>query len=133
MIDAEHPAVLLAQGRLIAAQARAQTDEDRSKTQLQEARELLEKSKAKGEDSATIHSELGDIYFRLSMWDKAAAAYEEALRLRRKRNDWRRILGQAYAQLGRIGEAERKFREVLSFSPDDVEAWRGLQSIGKRY
>jgi spermidine synthase len=132
-IDAEHPAVLLAWGRLLAAQARAQTDEDRSKTQLQEAREVLEKSKTKGEDSATIHSELGDIYFRLSMWDKAAAAYEEALRLRRRRNDWRRILGQAYAQLGRIGEAERKFREVLAFSPDDVEAWRGLQSIGKKY
>jgi uncharacterized protein HemY len=76
---------------------------------------------------------LGDIYLRLSIWDKAAAAYEEALRLRRRRNDWRRILGQAYAQLGRIREAERKFREVLAFSPDDVEAWRGLQSIGKKY
>jgi predicted membrane-bound spermidine synthase/tetratricopeptide (TPR) repeat protein len=132
-IDPEHPAVLLAWGRLMAAQARGQTDEGQSKTQLQESLEFLEKSKAKGEDSATIHSELGDIYFRLSMWDKAAAAYEEALRLRRRRNDWRRILGQAYAQLGRIGEAERKFREVLSFSPDDVEAWKGLQSIGKKY
>jgi spermidine synthase/tetratricopeptide (TPR) repeat protein len=132
-IDVEHPAVLLAWGRLIAAQAKAQTDEARAKTQLQEAREFLEKSKSKGEDSATIHSELGEIYLRLQMWDKAAAAYEEALRLRRRRNDWRRILGQAYAQLGRIGEAERKFREVLAFSPDDVEAWRGLQSIGKKY
>jgi spermidine synthase len=132
-VDAEHPAVLLAWGRLIAAQARAQTDETRAKTQLQEAREFLEKSKSKGEDSATIHSELGDIYLRLQMWDKAAASYEEALRLRRRRNDWRRILGQAYAQLGRTGEAERKFREVLAFSPDDVEAWRGLQSIGKKY
>ena len=132
-IDVEHPAVLLAWGRLIAAQAKAQTDEARAKTQLQEAREFLEKSKSKGEDSATIHSELGEIYLRLQMWDKAAASYEEALRLRRRRNDWRRILGQAYAQLGRTGEAERKFREVLAFSPDDVEAWRGLQSIGKKY
>ncbi|MCE3242757.1 MAG: hypothetical protein K0Q83_3264, partial [Deltaproteobacteria bacterium] len=118
-IDVEHPAVLLAWGRLIAAQAKAQTDEARAKTQLQEAREFLEKSKSKGEDSATIHSELGEIYLRLQMWDKAAASYEEALRLRRRRNDWRRILGQAYAQLGRTGEAERKFREVLAFSPDD--------------
>ncbi len=132
-IDAEHPAVLLAWGRLTAAQAKAQSDEARAKTQLQEAREFLEKSKSKGEDSATIHSELGEIYLRLQMWDKAAASYEEALRLRRRRNDWRRILGQAYAQLGRTGEAERKFREVLAFSPDDVEAWRGLQSIGKKY
>ncbi len=132
-IDVEHPAVLLAWGRLIAAQAKAQTDEARAKTQLQEAREFLEKSKSKGENSATIHSELGEIYLRLQMWDKAAASYEEALRLRRRRNDWRRILGQAYAQLGRTGEAERKFREVLAFSPDDVEAWRGLQSIGKKY
>ena len=132
-IDADHPAVLLAWGRLIAARAKAEADEARSKAQLQEARELLEKSKSKGEDSATIHSELGDVYLRLSMWDKAAASYEEALRLRRRRNDWRRILGQAYAQLGRVRDAERKFREVLAFSPDDVEAWRGLQSLGKKY
>jgi predicted membrane-bound spermidine synthase/tetratricopeptide (TPR) repeat protein len=132
-IDADHPAVLLAWGRLIAARAKAEADEARSKAQLQEARELLEKSKSKGEDSATVHSELGDIYLRLSMWDKAAASYEEALRLRRRRNDWRRILGQAYAQLGRVRDAERKFREVLAFTPDDAEAWRGLQSLGKKY
>jgi spermidine synthase len=73
-IDAEHPAVLLAWGRLLAAQGKAETDESRSKAQLQQAREFLEKSKTKGEDSATIHSELGDIYLRLSIWDKAAAA-----------------------------------------------------------
>ncbi|MEX0803665.1 MAG: fused MFS/spermidine synthase [Candidatus Binatia bacterium] len=132
-IEIEHPAVLLAWGRLIAARAKAEMDNDQSKTQLQEARSVLEKAKSKGEDSATIHSELGAIYLRLSLWDKAAESYEEALRLRRRRNDWRLTLGQAYARLGRVREAERKYREVLAFSPDDVEAWKGLQELGKKY
>lgn len=132
-IDSEHPAVLLAVGRLVAAKARAEEDQEAAKAQLQEARGLLEKSQSKGEHSATIHSELGDIYFRLSMWDKAAESYEQALRMQRSRNIWRRQLAHAYAQLGRVGEAEKKFREALAFSPDDAEAWKGLQSLGKRY
>jgi Tfp pilus assembly protein PilF len=118
---------------LVAAKARAEEDQEAAKAQLQEARALLEKSQSKGEDSATIHSELADIYFRLGMWDKAAESYEQALRMRRTRNDWRRQLAHAYAQLGRVGEAEKKFREALAFSPDDAEAWKGLQSMGKRY
>lgn len=53
--------------------------------------------------------------------------------LRRRQNDWRFALGQAYAQLGRISEAERKYREVLALSPDDAEAAKALEAIGKRY
>ena len=118
----EHPAVLMAWGRLLAAKGEAK-----------EAKELLEKSKAKGEDSATIFAELGSVYSKLKMWDKAAESYREALRMRRRRNDWRLALGQAYAQLGKIAEAERKYREVLAFSADDVDALKGLQALGKRY
>jgi len=118
----EHPAVLMAWGRLLAAKGKAK-----------EAKELLEKSRAKGEDSATIFAELGSVYSKLKMWDKAAESYREALRMRRRRNDWRLALGQAYAQLGKITEAERKYREVLAFSADEVEALKGLQALGKRY
>ena len=98
-----------------------------------EAKDLLERSKAKGEDSVTIYSELAAVYAKLGMWEKAADSYEQALRLRRRRNDWRLALGQAYAKLGKLREAERKYREVLAFSPDDADAWRALEAIGKRY
>ena len=132
-LQPEHPAVLLAWGRLTAVKAKRQTDQNQAKALLQEARALLEKSNAKGEESATIHSELGDVYFRLAMWDKAAASYTEALRMRRRRNDWRLNVATAYARLGKVGEAERKYREVLALSPDDAEAWKGLRDLGKKY
>jgi Flp pilus assembly protein TadD len=53
--------------------------------------------------------------------------------MRRRRNDWRRSLGEAYAKLGKVGEAEQKYREVLALSPDDDQAFYGLQALGKRY
>jgi spermidine synthase len=129
----EHPAVLMAWGRLISAKAQRSADDAESKTMLQEARSLLEKSRAKGEDSATIYTELGAVYYKLAMWEKAAEAYEQALRMRRRRNELRFALGQAYAQLGRIREAEQKYREILSLSPDDADALKALQGLGKRY
>ena len=103
------------------------------KKQLQQARMLLEKSKSKGEESATIHTELAGIYYRLGVWERAAAEYAEALIMRRRRNDLRSSLGQAYAQLGRVGDAEQKYREILSLSPDDADALKALQNLGKRY
>ena len=132
-LQAEHPAVLLAWGRLTAAKAQKLTDDSEMKKQLQEARALLEKSKMKGEESATIHSELGAVYYKLAMWDKAAVSYADALRMRRRRNDLRFSLGQAYGQLGRIKEAEQKYREILALAPDDAEAFKALQDIGKKY
>ena len=132
-LQPEHPAVLLAWGRLTAGKAQKSTDDGQTKKQMQEARSLLEKSKSKGEESSTMHSELGGVYYRLGMWEKAAEAYTEALRLRRRRNDLRYSLGLAYAQLGKIDEAEQKYREILSLTPDDAEALKALQDLGKRY
>jgi tetratricopeptide (TPR) repeat protein len=132
-LQPEHPAVLLAWGRLMAAKAQRSTDDGETKKQLQEARTLLEKAQAKGEESATIHTELGAIYYKLAIWEKAAESYTEALRMRRRRNDLRFSLGQAYAQLGRTAEAELKYREILSLSPDDADALKALQDLGKKY
>jgi tetratricopeptide (TPR) repeat protein len=128
-----HPAVLLAWGRLSVAKGNRTTDAAQAKKEFQEARQMLESSKTKGEESATIFNELGAVYTKLAMWDKAAENYEVALRMRRRRNDLRMELGKSYAKLGRIADAERKFREVLAFSPDDADAWRELQLIGKAY
>jgi predicted membrane-bound spermidine synthase len=133
-IQAEHPAVLLALGRLALAKSKKEKDSPLVAKQLQEAKASLEKSKASElENSSTLYSELGAVYARLEMWDKAADAYQEALRMRRRRNDWRLSLGEAYAKLGRMKEAEQKYREVLAFSPDEEQALHGLQALGKRY
>ncbi|HXV82006.1 MAG TPA: fused MFS/spermidine synthase [Candidatus Binatia bacterium] len=132
-IQADHPAVLLAFGRLALAKANREKDKEAAGGLLQEAREQLEDSKAKGEDSATLYSELGEVYMKLDQWDKAVESYEQALRMRRRRNDWRRSLGEAYAKLGKVREAEQKYREVLALSPDDDQALYGLQALGKRY
>jgi predicted membrane-bound spermidine synthase/Flp pilus assembly protein TadD len=132
-LQAEHPAVLLAWGRLTAAKGQREKDDAEGKKQLQEARTFLEKAKAKGEDSATVHSELGGVYYKLAVWEKAAESYQEALRMRRRRNDLRFSLGQAYAQLGRMADAEQKYREILSLAPDDADALKALQDLGKKY
>ena len=121
-IQADHPAVLLAWGRLMAA-----------KENYKEARDLLEKSRTKGEESATVYTELGGVYMHLKTWDKAAENYEQALRMRRRRNDLRLSLARTYAQLGRRREAEQKYREVLALSPEDTDAVKGLQELGKRF
>jgi spermidine synthase/cytochrome c-type biogenesis protein CcmH/NrfG len=132
-LQPEHPAVLLAWGRLTAAKANDEQDSQSAKRMFEEAKNLLEASKAKGEDSASLHSELGEVYFKLQMWDKAAESYEAALQLRRRRHDWRRALAKALAHMGQTRAAEQKYREVLAFNADDVEAWKGLHELGKRY
>jgi predicted membrane-bound spermidine synthase len=132
-LQAEHPAVLFAWGRLLSAKSQRLTDEEEVKKQLQEARSLLEQSKSKGERSATMHAELGTVYYRLAMWEKAVAAYTDALRMSRRRTDLRFYLGQAYAQLGQIAAAEQKYREILALSPDDARAFKALQELGKKY
>ena len=133
-IEPDHPAVLLAWGRFHAAQAEGEKDPAVAKKQWQEAKDLLEKSKATElEKSATLFSAMGEVYGKLGMWQEAADAYKEALRLRRRRNEWRMALGQAYAKLGKVREAEQKYREVLALSPDDASAWKSLEALGKRY
>jgi tetratricopeptide (TPR) repeat protein len=124
---------LLAWGRLTAAQAKEEKDPERAKKTFEQARQLLERSMAKGEESATLHSEMGIVYARLAMWDEAAKSYEQALRMRRRRNDWRLELGKIYAQLGRIRDAELKYRQVLALSPDDADAAKALEAIGRRF
>ncbi len=118
----DHPAVLLAWGRLMLAKGEAE-----------KAKDLLEQSREKGEDSGTLYGALGEAYFKLELWDQAAKSYGQAVRLKRKNNDWRRSLGITLAKLGKVREAEEKFREVLAFSSSDAEAWRELKKLGKRY
>ena len=104
-----------------------------SKDNLKEARKLLEQARDKGEDSATLHGTLGDLYLKLQLWEEAVRSYRTALKYQKKNHAWRRSLGTALAQTGRLREAEEKFREVLALSPDDSDAWRELRKLGKKY
>ncbi len=118
----EHAGVLMAWGRLYL-----------EKGETEKAKEFLEQAKEKGEDSDVLYSALGEAYRKLGLWQEAAGAYRRALKFRRSNVDWRRNLGIALANLGRTREAELKFREVLSISSDDAEAWQELKKLGKRY
>lgn len=118
----DHPGVLLAWGRLMLAKGDAAT-----------ARESLEESKKKGEDSATLFGALGDAYLKLEMWEQAVESYRQAVKLRRRNVDWRRSMGIALAKMGRVNEAEQKFREVLALDSDNASAWQELNKLGKKY
>ncbi|MBI4523661.1 MAG: fused MFS/spermidine synthase [Deltaproteobacteria bacterium] len=118
----EHPAVLLAFGRLKLV-----------KGDFADAAKLLEEAKQRGEDSGTLYGALGEAYYQLKHWDKAAEAYGVALKHHRKNTQWRRSLADALVEIGKPKEAERKYREVLALDPNSVEAWRGLKRLGKRY
>ena len=118
----DHAAVLLAWGRLMLAKGNAAM-----------AKELLEQSKEKGEDSATLFAALGETYFNLELWPQAAQSYGQAIKLRRRNYDWRRSMGIALARMGKAEEAEVKFREVLALNSDDAAAWQELEKLGKRY
>jgi tetratricopeptide (TPR) repeat protein len=61
-LQPDHPAVLLAWGRLASAKGNREKDKETATNLFQEARELLEKSKAKGEESATLYAESGEVY-----------------------------------------------------------------------
>lgn len=121
-INPDHPAFLLAWGRLHAAKGKDK-----------EAKTFLERSKELGEDSSTLFGALGDVNFKLQLWQEAAEAYTQALRLNRRNTAWRRSLGVALAHMGKTKAAEDKLREVLALDADDAEAWKALQTLGKRY
>ncbi len=121
-IKPDHPGVLLAVGRLMLAKGNAAA-----------AKELLEQSKQGGEDSATLFGALGEAYFNLGLWEQAAQSYGQGVKLKRRNNEWRRNLGIALAKMGKVQEAEVKFREVLALDSDDASAWQELHKLGQRY
>lgn len=121
-LQPEHPAVLLALGRLELARGA-----------YGQAVTLLEGSRKRGEDSSVLHNALGEAYGKLNQWDKAASSYEMALRRQRRNARWRLALADALSHLGRSDEAELKYREALALEPGLSEAWSGLKSLGRRY
>jgi tetratricopeptide (TPR) repeat protein len=122
VIQPKHAAVLLALGKL-----------ELAKRNYAKAVDLLEESKEKGEDSSTLYATLGEAYGELKQWEKSALAYESALKHRRKNTTWRLSLADALLQVGKVKEAEVKYREVLALDPNSGDAWKGLRRLGKKY
>lgn len=114
----EHPGTLELWGRVELAQGH-----------VAGARELLERARAAGRDSARLHGALGDAYRALGLWAEAAASYRRALKLHLTNTEWRRSLGIVLARLGRTDEARVKLEETLALAPDDAAAWQALNEL----
>jgi spermidine synthase len=121
-IDAGHPAVLFTRGKLDSANGDFTT-----------AIASYEAARHSGEDSASLFSALGEAYSETQQWDKAAAAYETALRRYRKNIAWRLAWAHALQRSGKHREAEKRYRESLALDPNAADAWRGLRSLRTRF
>jgi spermidine synthase len=121
-VNPEHTGIFFARGKLELAKGNASA-----------AVEWLERAQKRGEESASLFSTLGQAYGQLKQWDKAAAVYPRALRQHRRNTEWRLAYARALEELGRVKEAEEKYREVLALDPDLGDGWRGLRRLGKRF
>jgi spermidine synthase len=97
------------------------------------ARKVLEDARRQGDDSATLHSLLGEIYRHSRQWRAAELAYKSALRYDQRNTRWRYALADVLLQLGKRGEAGEKYREILALEPNSPGAWQGLKYLGERY
>ncbi len=71
---------------------------------------------------------LGDIYEKQGDWVKAAASWEEALRMDPHLDDLRLKLAMVYGKLHRKSDADRLFRQLMTAYPDSplvhfLRAW----------
>jgi Flp pilus assembly protein TadD len=121
-IDPDHQKVLLAEGTLAL-----------EKGDLENARKFLGALEREGRKVRLALRRARRHLSPSRSLAEAVDAYRAALRLRRTNVEIRRKLGIALAKTGRKWQAEQKFREVLSQSADDADAWRELQKLGKRY
>jgi spermidine synthase len=121
-IDGRHPRLLFGRGKL-----------EKARGNLSAALMLFEQTRSLGEDSASLFSALGEAYSETKQWEKAASAYERALKRHRKNTAWRLAWARALHHGGRYREAEEKYRELLALNPEFPDAWRGLRALGKEF
>lgn len=94
-----------------------------------QARKYLEEALATDPSDAFVNYNLGNVYYRLGLYDRATSAYSKAvagadpdLIARAQYN-----LGNAYFRLGDLKEAVRHYKLALKVVPDDVEAKHNLE------
>jgi tetratricopeptide (TPR) repeat protein len=78
---------------------------------------------------------LGSMYAEQGAWEKAARAYELALRLRPDKLEFHDQRARALVRIGRYEEAEKDLRYVAEQMRDDANAWKALgivlQQLGR--
>jgi Flp pilus assembly protein TadD len=72
---------------------------------------------------------LGDIYMRKGLTVKAEQAWHQALELSGFDTHAHRSLGNLYFASGRDAEAEKQYRSVLVFDPNNPDALRALRKL----
>jgi tetratricopeptide (TPR) repeat protein len=122
VLDDEDPRVLFGRGKLAMARGH-----------VAEATALFERTRRLGEDSAALFVAMAEAYGAARQWDKAASAYESALKRHRRNSGWRLAWAQALHHAGRYGEAEEKYRELLALDPALTDAWSGLRALRRTF
>jgi len=94
-----------------------------------EAMQLYQTALRRGVDNGRLHSRIADLSLRGGDKDRAIAEYEKAAKFNPSDLESQTNLGTAYLEKGRVADAERVFRWVLSNDNRDAAAHNGLGLI----
>ena len=78
------------------------------------------------EDAAGAGIELGRALRECSEWDRAVAAYREALAHHPERSDLWSELAILYSELGLFAESDQAVREAIRLKPNNAAAWHTI-------
>jgi tetratricopeptide (TPR) repeat protein len=117
-LQADHPAILVALGRVRSAQHR-----------WDEACELYRRAIAVAPDDAGAQLDLGRALLALRRLTEATRAFEEAARLAPESAEAQIALGMCYHAQGKRRQAKRALERAVELDPRDPEAQRLLKQI----
>ena len=83
-----------------------------------EASQLYRTALSKGIDSGRLHSRIADLLIRRGEKDRAIAEYEKAAQINPADLDSQNNLATAYLEKGRLADAERVFKWILTNDPE---------------
>jgi arylsulfatase A-like enzyme/Flp pilus assembly protein TadD len=94
-----------------------------------EAIKLYRTAIEKGIDSAPLHSRIADLLVRGGKKAEAIPEYERAAQINPSDTESQTNLATAYLELGRLPDAERVFKWVITTDPSAAAAYNGLGLI----
>jgi len=94
-----------------------------------DAMRLYQTALQRGVDNGRLHSRMADLSLRAGDKDRAITEYEKAAKFNPSDLESQTNLGTAYLEKGRVADAERVFRWVLSNDDHEAGAHNGLGLI----
>jgi tetratricopeptide (TPR) repeat protein len=91
-----------------------------------EASQLYRTALSNGMDSGRLHSRIADLLIRRGQKDAAIVEYEKAARINPADLDSQNNLATAYLEKGRVADAERVFKWILTNDADNPAAQNGM-------